>query len=60
MASVSHCPVVIQFICVPCCEGKYDDEGKCQRRGMANRVFPTLGQVRWWQSWLSHVGTGYV
>ncbi len=22
-------------------------------------MFPTLSKVRWWQSWLSHVGTGY-
>ena len=56
MASVSKCPVVIQFQCRPCVTGESGASGACLQKGRYRRVFPTLRKVRGWLSWLSHIG----
>ena len=60
IATLSHCPRVMQFECEGCAEGWHVKERellgsrrKCQR-GEHVRVFPSVDMVRWWQGWLSH------
>ena len=69
IATVSHCPRVVQFECEGCAEGWHVKErelivprgskycslpGPWMKRGEHVRVFPSREMVRWWQGWLYH------
>ena len=71
IATVSHCPRVVQFECEGCAEGWHVKErelivprgskycslpGPWMKRGEHVRVFPSIDMVRWWQGWFYHTG----
>jgi len=70
IATVSHCPRVVQFECQGCAEGECEWVAPRElkgfrmkgKRGEHVRVFPSVDMVRWWQGWLEHaayVGRGH-
>ena len=71
IATLSHCPRVMQFECEGCAAGWHAKEketiklpgskycslpGIQKPRGEHVRVFPSIDMVRWWQGWFSHTG----